>query len=388
MLKKADSLYIHVPFCVRKCKYCDFYSVSVDDELVGRYVEALERELQLYTGMLSRPLATIYVGGGTPTSLSMPHLRRLLGNLKKFVGPGTEYTIEANPGTLDNEKIGLCRFMNINRVSLGAQSFHDDELAGIGRIHTRREIFDSFKMLRDAGFDNINLDLIFALPGQSLKKWRESLRQAVRLSPEHISCYALSYENGTEFHTQLSNGELQEIEDEEQLRMYNTAIYTLINAGFEHYEISNFARPGLRCRHNLVYWFNYPYIGIGPSAASSFIHDSFTTRRTNIRDVRRWISAMLDDSIPSPGETETLNMNMTMAETLMLRLRMREGMRLTNFGYRFGMSFEDAFPYSISTHLASGGLAMNGEKLMIPRERLFVANTVLADIVHEAAEKK
>lgn len=385
---KIDSLYVHVPFCVCKCKYCDFYSVTVDNELVERYIEAVERELQLYIGLLSRPLATIYVGGGTPTSLSVPHLRRLLGNLKKFTGPGTEYTIETNPGTLDKDKLGLLRFMNVNRISIGAQSFHDDELKSLGRIHTSRDIVQSVEMVRSAGFDNLNLDLIFALPGQSLQKWRDNLSRAMELAPEHLSCYALSYEHGTEFHTRLTRGELHEIEDEEQLRMYDTAIYTLMNAGFEHYEISNFARPGLRCRHNLVYWFNCPYIGVGPSAASSFIHETFTTRRTNIRNMHRWVSAMIDDNTPPPGETETLNISMSMAETLMLRLRMREGMRLTNFGYRFGMSFEDAFPQSIPRHLADGGLVMNGEKLMIPRERIFVANSVLADIVHEAAEKK
>ncbi|HOW97161.1 MAG TPA: radical SAM family heme chaperone HemW [Kiritimatiellia bacterium] len=258
-------LYIHVPFCARKCAYCDFYSVPLNAAAAEEYLRALDREC----GGLPDGFApeTVFIGGGTPTVLPPAELARLLDLLARRVNLGrvTEWTCEANPVTLDAEKIRILRGAGVNRVSLGVQSFDDGVLKFLGRLHTAREAVEAFRLLRAEGFDNIGLDLMCAVPGGAIER---DLERALALGPEHLSVYGLTFEDGTPLARRRDAGEVAELDEDEQLRQFRVVRETLKGAGFHHYEISNYARPGRECRHNLLYWGPGEYLGLGPAAHS------------------------------------------------------------------------------------------------------------------------
>jgi len=378
-LGPAGALYLHVPLCRSKCRYCDFYSVRHSQRLAERFVEAALIELAAGRPALRTPLRSVFVGGGTPTVLEAGLLAALLSPLRGLIDEDTEFSVEANPCTIDAPVAEALAAAGVNRVSLGAQSFDADELRLLGRAHSPDQVGDAVKILRNAGITNINLDLMYAIPGQSPASWRSSLARALQLQPSHLSCYALSIEEGTPLCADCRQGRVEPMDESLQRECYCAAIEAASAAGMEHYEISNFAAKGRRCRHNLTYWNNLPYVGIGP-AAGSYID---TVRSVNTRDVERYI-AVIRAGGSGRASSERLGRRKSMAELLMMSLRLIEGVDIHAFTERFGVLPAWAFPRSISRHLRTGALVSDGVRLRLATEALFVADAVLADILAEA----
>ena len=270
-MKKELELYIHIPFCVQKCGYCDFLSAPADEETRKRYVERLCQEIEgARLPAPAREVTTIFFGGGTPSILGGEQIARILGRIRECfsVRPDAEITIEANPGTMDEEKLHIWKEAGISRLSVGLQSSDDRELRLLGRIHTWADFLDNYRLARKAGFGNINVDLMSALPGQTCGAWRDTLRRVLELEPEHISAYSLIIEEGTPFYARYAEHPKLLPTEEEDRRMYADTKEILGAAGYERYEISNYARPGYACRHNLGYWNRTEYKGFGLGAAS------------------------------------------------------------------------------------------------------------------------
>ncbi len=279
------SIYVHVPFCQTICGYCDFYSILLDKSAVHPLVDALLTELRQADETLDLRAETIFVGGGTPTTLPPAELERLLTALHELTrGAAAEFTVEANPATVSAETARVLAGCGVNRVSIGAQSFDRNELTVLDRIHRPEQVAATVDIIRNAGIENLNLDLIFAIPGQSLANWQANLRAACDLGPSHLSCYALTYERGTPLYERMQAGAVTRADSDHEATLFETTIDELAARGFQQYEISNFARPGRECRHNLTYWRNEPYLGIGPSA-SGFVDD---IRYKNIPDAAEY----------------------------------------------------------------------------------------------------
>lgn len=378
----VGALYVHVPFCAAKCRYCDFYSLAHDEALAGRYLQAALAELRLAGHCLHAPLRSIFVGGGTPSVLGPARLGELLAALQALADDHTEFSVEVNPGTLDAALAGVLADSGVTRINLGVQSLDDRELAVLGRIHTADQASQSVALLRET-FGNkplrLGLDLIYALPGQTLETWRASLEAALALEPQHLSCYALSYEAGTPLADDLHAGRLTEMDEDTQERCYRLAIEQATRSGLKHYEISNFAQPGFQCRHNLTYWHNLPYLGVGPSAAS-YVGG---VRRTNTRDLGAWLAAIEAGHMP-PCECESLTGRRLMAETLMLGLRLIEGVDRQAFADRFGADPLEAFPRTADKYLRLGALIVNPSNIRFSSQSLFVSDLILADLLAEA----
>ncbi len=376
---QVEALYIHVPFCAAKCRYCDFYSLASATPDAGQFLRAMAAEMKFYSPRLSRPLASVFIGGGTPTVLDTEALARLLAIPGEFVGPETEFSVEANPGTIDESRVDALVDAGVNRVNLGVQSFQDDELRLLGRIHSPAQACDAFATLRRAGLTNVGLDLIYGIPGQDLATWQRSVAEALALRPEHLSCYALSFEEGTPLYRDLQAGLVDEMDDARQEACWRHVISAAAEAGLDHYEISNFARPGRQCRHNLTYWHNLPYIGLGPAAAS---YDR-GIRRTNTPDLPAYVAAIASGRA-APAEKEQLIGRQAMAEHLMLSLRLTQGVDLQQFKRRHGQDAQDVFPKAIARFTQTGGLVISGGHLRIPISAMFVSNEILVDILAEA----
>ncbi|MBI5725130.1 MAG: radical SAM family heme chaperone HemW [Planctomycetes bacterium] len=376
---RADGLYVHVPLCLAKCRYCDFYSLPLAGDLAGRYVRAAGLELVRLAEFLAWPAGTIFVGGGTPTCLGAGPLGELLGPLGNRAGPETEFSVEANPGTVDGPVADLLAGSGVNRVSLGIQSLQPDELALLGRIHDARQAVEAFGILRRAGLKNLGADLIYGLPGQSMESWLDTLGCVLELSPEHLSCYCLSIEEGTPLADDLRAGRIKPPDEALQKEMYYAAIEQAGKAGLEHYEISNFARPGRRCRHNLIYWHNQPYIGVGPGAAS-YIAGS---RSKYLPDLAGWLDAVLAGRRPA-ATAERLTGMALMAETLMLNLRLIEGVDRQAFAERFGLDPLAVFPAVFNRYAAQDAVQIDAKNIRIAPKFLFVADSILADLLAKA----
>lgn len=291
-------IYIHIPFCLQKCNYCDFFSQPVDKEMLRReYTRALLQEIAFYGEKYGKEFRadTIFFGGGTPSLMEPELLEKVLHELRqKFsISRKAEITAECNPATLSPEKLEEYKRIGINRLSIGAQSFDDEILKILGRIHSSEDITETFMMARDAGFDNINLDLMFAVPGQGLRKWNDTLKKAIKLKPEHLSFYSLEICENTLFGLLLEEGSLKETSQETDRKMYANAIKMIEKAGYDHYEISNGALPGRECRHNLKYWSFDPYLGLGASA-HSFIDG---VRFSNVKGIEQYITAMQNQDV-------------------------------------------------------------------------------------------
>lgn len=379
----ARALYIHVPFCARKCRYCDFYSVPITAQLDARGVQAclhaMAAELHAHTRSLELPLRSIFIGGGTPTALAEDDLADLLALVRPLTGADAEWSIEVNPGTLTPGKAAAIAAAGVNRASVGAQSLQAEELELLGRIHGPGDVAAATEALRSAGIDNISLDLIYGVPGQTLATWQTTLKEALALRPQHLSAYCLSYEAGTPLAAARDAGLLAEMDEATQEACYRSAIRAAAAAGLEHYETSNFAAPGRRCRHNLVYWHNEEYLGVGPGAASYIAG----RRRTNQPDLQAYVDALRTGHEP-PGESEQLTGRALMAETAMLALRLTEGLDRAAFRERFGLDLLAAFPQSTARHVRLGGLAVTPTHVRISEGFYFLADAILADIIAEA----
>jgi len=369
---KSFGIYVHIPFCVRKCPYCDFVTAPGNREERLSYLDALESEIRTgtWTGHQAR---TIYFGGGTPSELGPPDLCRVVESLREVfeVQPEAECSIECNPGTLSKSKLARMRSMGFNRLSLGVQSFSDRCLRSLGRIHTAAEVREAYQLIRAARFENVNLDLIFGLPGQTLEDWRQDLREALDLRPEHLSLYGLTIEPETEFGRLKQRGALQETDEDTAASMYETAVELTAVAGYGQYEISNFALPGRECRHNLIYWHNEEYLGFGVSAAS-YVDG---VRWTNVKNRDGYIRAVTDGRLV-PGDTEQLNPRTALGEEIMLRLRLAEGFSSSELRRKYGLDPEAVYSDTLELFLTESLLErLNGSVRLTPRGRL-LANEV------------
>ena len=322
------AVYVHIPFCPTKCGYCDFNSYAMDGPIVERTVSSIVREI-LGSPLAGRPAKTVFFGGGTPTFLSASSQLRILDAVRS-VHPFDDFcevTTEANPGTVDASKFLALRSGGFNRLSMGAQSFLDSDLIRLGRVHRAREIETAFSLARGAGFSNVNLDLMFGLPNQSRQGWSSNLSVALGLGPEHLSLYCLTIEENTAFYKERLRGELPLPDDEEQVAMYDECLSRLSEAGYDQYEISNFSRPGLECRHNLEYWAGAEYAGYGPGAVASYSLSGKRVRTTNWKHPVGYCEAV-ESSAPVAFEVEELSLETLRVERIMLGLRLNRGLSL------------------------------------------------------------
>src|SRR5438309_3342887 len=320
-IKSIGHLYVHIPFCARICPYCAFYKELLDRSRTAQFCEAILREIEQHIAVRKIVLSTIYFGGGTPTALTTSQLALLLkGFHERFdLSRLTEWTVEANPGSVSERKAALLRDLGVNRISLGVQSWDDHLLELLGREHNASQAEESFRILRGAGFTNINLDLMFGLPGQTIEQWRLTLEKTVSLRPEHISAYCLTYEEDTEFFLRHSRGEFEKDEDGDA-DFFQMTMSILNDAGYEQYEISNYARPGSESTHNRAYWSGEDYLGIGPSAFSTV----GMQRWQNVCDYRAYADRVWAGQSPI-GSTENLTKEMKRTERIALSLRTRDG---------------------------------------------------------------
>lgn len=382
------SLYVHIPFCLRKCRYCDFLSAPQTDIDRERYVKALIREIKTQKDCpAGRPVDTVFFGGGTPSVLSADQIGRIIDALREvfLILPDAEVSLETNPGTADFEKLSAFKEAGINRLSMGVQSMHDEELHLLGRIHTAEQALEAFKTARAAGFDNINIDLMSALPGQTFDSWADSLRQAVEWRPEHISAYSLIIEPGTPFSALYEAGELPPLPDEETDRkMYHYTREYLAQHGYGRYEISNYALKGRECRHNSGYWTGHPYLGFGIGAAS-YVNGA---RFSNITDFETYSVEMEKAGIPAEieqvygkvrTEIHSLTEQEKMEEFMFLGLRMTAGVKTSDFASRFGKSLDEVYGDVIRRHLAQGLLQRTPEGFCLTERGTDVSNYVMAD---------
>ncbi len=373
------AIYVHIPFCVRRCPYCDFNTYAGLERLQEPYVEALIREVQAYGQKLERPpVPTVFFGGGTPTTLTGDQLHRVLDAVREAfdVLPDAEITSEANPGTVDSARFREMRDAGFNRLSLGVQSFHDDELRFLGRIHSAAEAVEAYRKARDAGFENVNLDLMFGLPGQPLDSWRRTLEKALELRPEHLSLYALTVEEGTPLARWVAEGRVPPPDEDATADMYDLACDLLAETGYRHYEISNWALDDptrdWRCRHNLTYWRYERYLGFGAGAHSFDGH----RRWWNVSGVAEYIGKIENGETPVES-SEAPDERLAMGEMMMVGLRLlEEGVPDSRFRARFGVSLLEAFPDEIENLSRMGLLEWHGESLRLSRKGWLLSNRV------------
>ena len=386
----ALGLYLHIPFCVSKCPYCDFNSYGVgvgqvrnlpppETARVSTYLEALARELELRSKEArGEESGSVFFGGGTPSLLRAEQLGAVLESVRRqfHIKAGAEVTLEANPGTVTPEKLRRLREAGFNRVSLGVQSFSERLLQTLGRAHTAREGREAMAAAREAGFENLNLDLIFAIPGQSQREWEETLEEALKVRPEHISAYCLTVEEGTRFAELMQRGELEGVGEEEQLEMWELACRLLERTGYRQYEISNFARPAYECQHNLIYWRNESYLGLG-AGAHSYLEG---IRWRNVSSPEEYGRLLGQGRLPVRG-AERLSRQREMGETIALGLRLSEGIGGREFARRFGISLEEAYG-SVPARLEAEGLVRrDGRGLRLTPRGRRVANEVCLQFI-------
>jgi oxygen-independent coproporphyrinogen-3 oxidase len=372
-------LYLHIPYCLHKCGYCDFNSHPENREESEIYVSALLSEIEHYAPQLAgKTVSTVFFGGGTPTLLPPASLDKILGKVKNHynLSRDCEITIEANPATVKQETLDQIRSSGFNRISIGVQSFDADELKLLERVHSVEEIHTTLHRARLAGFDNLSLDLMSGLPGQSLEKWKSNLLQALDKKPDHISAYGLTIEPATSFFKLQERGLLRLPPENIQLEMLQTTIEILPSAGYDQYEISNFARPGFESRHNLNYWDNGEYLGLGAGASSYLNGERF--KNTNlpsryIREVQAGGAAV--------ESTEKLDLLHAMGETIMLGLRRLKGIPIEEFENRFQISFQKVYGKVIDPLLEEGLITLNQNRMALSREGIFLADSVILNFL-------
>ncbi len=370
------SAYIHIPFCAHKCGYCDFASLAGVDHLADRYLEALEVEMSRVE--TPREVSTIFVGGGTPTRLSADQIGRLLAMTRRWfpLAKGGEWTVEANPGTLDEAKVDVLAEGGVTRVSLGAQSFRRESLQALERNHDPDDVSRALDLIRPR-FDFWSFDLIFGVPGSTLDDWRSDVETALSLGPEHLSCYGLVYEKGTALWKQWDAGTVRAVDEEVERTMYEHTIDRLASSGLRQYEISNFSAPGHECRHNLVYWANDPYFGVGVGAAR-YVDE---VRSINTRDLMAYLTRIESGGDPT-GPKERLDPEDHARETAVLMLRRTiEGIDRRDFLDRTGFVLDALCASAISRHARSGLLDDDASRVRLTREGVFLADGVMADLL-------
>ena len=376
MQTKPTSAYVHIPFCTQICYYCDFSKVFIKNQPVDSYLEHLIKEYHSYD---IKKLRTLYIGGGTPTALSAPQLAFLLEKLtdKLDLSYLEELTIEANPGDLDQEKIAVLKDSPVNRVSLGVQTFNDRMLKQIGRSHLEKDIYENIANLKKAGFDNISIDLIYALPKQTMEDVKINVAKAIALDIPHMSLYSLILENHTVFMNRMRQGKLPLPKEDLEAEMFDYIISELEKAGFEHYEISNFSKPGFESRHNLMYWDNAEYYGIG-AGASGYVNG---VRYKNHGPIRHYLQAVEADN--ARVQEEVLTLKEKMEEEMFLGLRKKSGVSKKRFEEKFGLSFEDQYGSVVSELTEQGLLVPDKDIVRMTKQGLFLGDTVAEKFILE-----
>ena len=370
-------IYIHIPFCKQRCRYCAFYSTT-KHHLQQNYTAALCKELRARKEYIKGAvIGTIYFGGGTPSLLKEEQIADILSTIREeyTIVTDAEMTIECNPDDLTPAYLAMLHSQGFNRISMGVQSFCDTQLQRLGRRHTAASARQAVKNARNAGFRNISIDLMFALPGSTPEQWLNDLRSAIELKPEHISAYNLTYEEGTPLYRALQKGEITELSEEENIAQFNTLIEELGKAGYHHYEISNFALPGYESRHNSSYWNDTPYIGCGAGAHS---YDG-TSRGWNIADIAQYIKGINESD--TPFVTELLTREEQYNDAVLTRLRTAAGLPLTWVKEKFGDTLYNYMMRAAQQHIGNGNLAMDNDTIALTRKGLFISDAVMRDLI-------
>lgn len=370
-------IYIHIPFCKQRCLYCAFYSSTLHSKQ-QEYCDALCREIIMRRNYIIGIIDTVYFGGGTPSTLTREQLQKILGTIKENyrLSPSAEITIEANPDDLTPEYLATLRSLSFNRLSMGIQSFDDAQLKAIGRRHTAERARQAVKDARTAGFENISIDLMFALPSSTSAQWQESIKQAIELRPTHISAYNLTYEEETPLYRALQQGKIEAVDEEENLKQFEILIEQLAAAGYRHYEISNFALPGYESRHNSSYWHDIPYLGCG-AAAHSYNGES---RSWNISDIKTYIEG-INNGAPF-SEVEQLTTAEQYNDAILTRLRTADGVPSDWMRKKFGDKLTDYMLRNAAPHIAAGRLKEDNGILSLTREGLFVSDAIIRDLIY------
>ena len=370
-------IYIHVPFCKTRCAYCDFFSTTLHD-MKSRYVDALCQELIMRRNYLhDAPIGTLYFGGGTPSQLSENDFHSIFNQIEKVYGLEAceEITLEANPDDLTDDYVEMLTTLPFNRISMGIQTFHEPTLQLIGRRHTAQEAIEAVHRCQQQGFTNISIDLIYGLPGETLEQWKEDLLMAFSLKVQHISAYHLTYEQGTRLWQMLQRKEICEVDEDTSIELFRILCEEMQKAGYEHYEISNFALPNFRSRHNSAYWHEVPYLGCGPGA-HSFDGDS---REWNVSSLPKYIEAL--EQGQRNYEQETLDKDTRYNEFIMTRLRTCEGFSLIDLQQRFGQAYHDYCLHLATPYMRQGLLLQKENTLRLSREGIFVSDDIISDLM-------
>ncbi len=370
-------LYIHVPICVSKCRYCDFYKLTPNEwDNITLFINCLELELQRLPEGFSPE--TVFIGGGTPTALAPDKIEAMYAVLARTIDLSNvvEFSSEANPGTLTPEKLAIMKAGGVNRVSIGVQSFNDKALRLLGRIHKGNEAIEGFHMLREAGFDRVNIDLIQSIPGMTPEDILDDARQVAELAPEHISYYNLIYEPGTPMTHDRDTGRIVPPGDDEEADTYFAVKAVLENAGYGHYETSNFCKPEQECKHNLLYWQGGEYLGCGPSAHSHWNGARFG----NIPDLQGYCDRLQSNRNPF-DELERLSSKEKARETLVMNLRLTEGVDLTDFEALTGYTIDDLCGAAVESFIEERLLQRKGNRLSLTQNALFISNAVFSELV-------
>jgi len=375
-MSEALSLYVHVPFCRSRCSYCDFYSTVYQHENAEKYIGAISRELAFRSS--DRLFETVYIGGGTPSCMGPEQLESLLSAVRDSVdlAKDAEFTMEANPDTVDEGRLSIAMEYGVNRISLGVQSFHNEQLSLLGRRHSASQAERAIELTKGSGIRNLGVDLMFGIPGETVADWEADLVSAARCEPEHISTYCLSFEENTRLHQMLLEGIVAAPSQEILRQMMKSAMCLLPAEGYTQYEISNYAKPGFSCRHNVRYWQNAEFVGVGPSAVT-YVGG---TRRQNVKDLHAYLS--IADWQASPYEyVERLDDEKRARETLFLGLRMREGVEMADFRSRTGYDIVELCGEAIARFTDLGLMKQSEGRLRLTSEGIYVADSVFSELV-------
>ncbi len=370
-------IYIHIPFCKRRCIYCDFFSTTRSEKKT-EYIHALCKELESRKDYLDgEEIETIYLGGGTPSQLSQEEFTEIFSYIYKVysVSPNAEITLEANPDDLTPEYVSMLRQLPFNRISMGIQTFQEDTLKLLHRRHTSAQAVEAFRQCREAGFQNISIDLMYGLPGENLTTWKEDLRQAIALHPEHISAYHLIYEEGTVLWKLREAHQVEEADEDLSVNLFRTLIDELTQAGYRHYEISNFCLPGFHSRHNSSYWSEKKYLGCGPSAHSY----NGTSRQWNVASLDKYIEGIHQGK--PDYEIEELDLYTRYNDFVITRIRTRWGMPLSHLRSIYGKKLYDYCLRMAKPHLEQGLLEMKEDVLKLTKEGIFISDGIMSDLL-------
>ena len=370
-------IYIHIPFCKQRCKYCAFFSTTLHN-MQERYVYAVCNEIKLRHDYIKGPADTVYFGGGTPSVLTTEQITRILEQIKESIGidDNAEITLEANPDDLSPEYLLQLRTLGINRLSMGVQSFNDKQLSLLNRRHSAQKACEAVENARGAGFTNISIDLMFALPDSNAKEWRHDLEQAIALRPNHISAYNLTYEEGTVLYKEVEKGIIYPLSEDDNLAQFKILINTLKEAGYKHYEISNFALAGYESRHNSSYWHDVPYLGCGAAAHSYDGH----SRGWNIADINAYIEGV--ESGEPNFKVEHLSPAEQYNDAILTRLRTTDGVPVDWIRQKFGDRLTDYMLKNAAPHITAGRLKEQDRSLVLTREGLFVSDAIMRDLIY------